>query len=462
MDKNKKLLLPYQVKNTENIIDILAKNNSVLDSSDTGTGKTYSSVCVCAILKLRPIIICPKAVMSNWKNVCKIFKVTPFFIVNYETLKYCKYYDDNSNRIKCPYLSIEKVKTLDEFGNVKYDEQYKWHSVPKDVIFIYDEVHKCSNIHTYNGLLLRASRETTKNKIIILSATLIDDEKKFKIFFYILNFANDDISFKESLKLCSIWLNYAKNPMAEIHERLFPEKATRMRIETLGDLFPETQITATPYSMGKTIEKKIESEYKLIFNALAELKDQKNQDKSSILVKILRSHQRIELLKIPTFIELANDFVENGLSVVIFVNFTKTIETLASLLKTDCIIYGKQNDSQREKAIKDFQSNKKHILICNSKAGGVGISLHDVHKERRRASIISPCWSSIDLVQVLGRIHRAGGTKSLQRIIYSATGVEEKIALKLQKKLKNLKNINDGDLNLTNIKFDTELKEFSE
>jgi superfamily II DNA/RNA helicase len=200
--------------------------------------------------------------------------------------------------------------------------------------------------------------------------------------------------------------------MKEIHNKLFPKRATRMKIEDLGDMFPETQITATPYSMGKTIETKIEEEYKEIFYALAELKDQKTKDKSNILVKILRSHQRIELLKIPTFIELALDFVENGLSVVIFVNFTKTIETLSSLLNTDCLIYGEQTDAQRAKAIEDFQSNKKHILICNSKAGGVGISLHDIHKKRRRASIISPCWSSIDLVQVLGRIHRAGGTKS--------------------------------------------------
>lgn len=467
-NKYKKLLLPYQTKNTENIISILNDNNSVLDASDTGTGKTYTAICACAVLKLNPIIICPKAVMSNWKNVCNIFKIKPFFIVNYETLKFGKYYDNNMDRVKCPYLSHEKVKKLDEFGNTQYTEKYKWSNIPNNVVFIYDEVHKCSNIHTHNGLLLIASRETTNNKIILLSATLADNEKKFKIFFYVLNFIGriemekNNMSFKECVKLCAMWLNNVKNPMIEIHKELYPKKATRMNVDKLGDLFPETQITATPYSMGKTIESKIEAEYKIIYHALDDLKDKKKTDKSNILVKILRSQQRIELLKIPTFIELAWDFVENGLSVVIFVNFTKTIETLSSLLETDCLIYGEQTDAQRQKAIEDFQSNTKHILICNCKAGGVGISLHDIHKKRRRASIISPCWSSIDLVQVLGRIHRAGGSKSLQRIIYSSVGVEEKIAEKLQKKLKNLKNINDGDLNLSNIKFETELKQFSD
>jgi superfamily II DNA or RNA helicase len=174
MNNHKKLLLPYQIQNTENIINILNSNNSVLDASDTGTGKTYSAICACAILKLKPIIICPKAVMANWKNVCKIFGIKPFFIVNYETLKYCKYYDNKSNRIVCPYISLKKVKTLDEHDNVKYEEQYQWKNLNKDVVFIYDEVHKCSNINTYNGLLLRASGETS-NKIILLSATLVEN-----------------------------------------------------------------------------------------------------------------------------------------------------------------------------------------------------------------------------------------------------------------------------------------------
>lgn len=76
-----------------------------------------------------------------------------------------------------------------------------------------------------------------------------------------------------------------------------------------------------------------------------------------------------------------------------------------------------------------------------------------------RVSLISPTWSSIDLVQALGRVHRAGGkSKSLQRIIYTADTVEEKIADKLQYKLLNINSINNGDLDLTNINFENERK----
>ena len=449
-------MLSYQINNTENIIRNVLNNKSVLDASDTGTGKTYSAVCACATLKLRPIVICPKSVMANWKRVCNIFEVTPFFIVNYETIKNCKYYDKKGNRIICPYISFyEKDKKH------KIEAYYAWEKLPNDVIFIFDEVHKCSSIQTFNGRLLVASKEYTKNGIILLSATIADNAEKFKIFFYVLNFIEKSqadelkLTFKPYINVVDNWISRAPKPMLRIHSMLFPNRATRMSIDVLGDLFPETQITATPYSMGKTIEAKIQAEYEIINESLEELKGKTKKDKGNVLTKILRAHQKIELIKIPTFVDMAQEFIEQNFSVVIFVNFTKTLETLADLLNTDCVIYGEQTDNERQYNIDSFQNDKKFVIICNIKAGGVGISLHDINGKRKRVSIISPCWSPIDLTQALGRIHRAGGkSKSLQRIVYCANSVEEKIADKLQRKLKDMSSINNGDLDLSNITFE--------
>jgi superfamily II DNA or RNA helicase len=207
--------------------------------------------------------------------------------------------------------------------------------------------------------------------------------------------------------------------------------------------------------MGKTKEIEIQREYESINDELQSLKGKIKKDKSNALVKILRAHQKIELLKIPTFIELANDFMHQGFSVVIFVNFTQSLKTLAKLLLTECVIHGEQTSEIRQMNIENFQKNKERLIICNIKAGGVGISLHDISGGHRRVALISPCWSSIDLTQALGRVHRANGkSKSLQRIIYTANTVEEKIAEKIQIKLKELNSINNGDLDLTNIVFE--------
>jgi superfamily II DNA or RNA helicase len=456
-DKVKKELLSYQIGNADNIIRILNNNGTVLDASDTGTGKTYTAVASCAQLKLNPLIICPKAVISAWKRVCKIFNVDPFFIVNYETIKNLKYYDDRGNRKKCSYI--------------KYNEEtkhYSWKNIPKNVVFIFDEAHKCASLSTFNGLLLLATKETTNNFIILLSATIADHPEKFKLFFYILNFIskNDvdklDLDFKKYMNIVERWIMRDPRPMLRIHNMLYPNRATRMSIDVLGDLFPETQITATPYSMGKTREVEIQMEYETIYKELENLKTKSKSGKlaTNPLVLILRAHQKIELLKIPTFVELANDFLHDGFSVVIFVNFTQTLKSIAKLLFTKCLIYGEQSDTERQTNIDNFQSNKERLIVCNIKAGGVGISLHDTDGKHRRVSLISPCWSSIDLTQALGRVHRAGSiSKSLQRIIYAANTVEEKIADKLQQKIKELNSINNGDLDLSNIVFEKQHKQ---
>jgi hypothetical protein len=67
-------------------------------------------------------------------------------------------------------------------------------------------------------------------------------------------------------------------------------------------------------------------------------------------------------------------------------------------------------------------------------------------------SIISPTWSGQDLVQTLGRVHRAGAqTPVIQKIVYCAKTYEADICKIIRRKLRNLGGINDGDLLSLNI-----------
>jgi superfamily II DNA or RNA helicase len=484
--KYKDKLFSYQIGNVSNIIRIIESNNSVLDASDTGTGKTYTAVAACAELKLRPIIVCPKAILSNWKKVCKIFDVKPFFIVNYETLKYGKYYNDKGIRKVCPYLDYDKdaISSEDDESSDKSDGKvkiiaetslknkkssggdlenniYTWNIPKKEkIIFIFDEVHKCTNFDTFNGQLLLSAKDTG-NPIMILSATLADKPDKIKMFSYVLNFIDrsvvekQKITFRQYIKIMESWIERDTTPMVRIHNMLYPDRATRMRIDALGSLFPETQIVPVAYNISEKNEAEIQKEYENIADLLDELKEKKRKDKANILVAVLRAHQRIELLKIPLFVELAREYRNEGKSVVIFVNFTQTLKTLAKMLDTRCLIYGEQTAQERETNIQEFQDNVEKIIICNIKAGGVGISMHDLHGGHPRISLLSPSFNAIDMIQAFGRIHRAGArSKSLQRIVYVANTVEERICDKLAIKIKDINSLNNGDLDLTNISFD--------
>lgn len=64
-----------------------------------------------------------------------------------------------------------------------------------------------------------------------------------------------------------------------------------------------------------------------------------------------------------------------------------------------------------------------------------------------RVSLISPSFSSVDLVQTLGRIYRIGiNTPVLQKIIFCANTYEKYICQKVKQKINFINYISDEDL----------------
>jgi len=233
---------------------------------------------------------------------------------------------------------------------------------------------------------------------------------------------------------------------AKLHGLIFPLHGGRIRISALGTNFPKNIIITDTLYVDKDIAKEIDNHYKEIKKCLEELKNKENKDKGNILSKMLRSRQRIEMLKLPMLISLINDNLENNLSIVVFLNFNESIKILADYFKTNSLIWGSQSLSERDKVIENFQNNITDLIIANVGSGSTGISLHDL-KGKQRTSLISPGWSSIQLSQCLGRIYRSGSkTPAIQRLLYTSGTIEETIAAKIKSKLKNLSLLNDGDL----------------
>ena len=127
---------------------------------------------------------------------------------------------------------------------------------------------------------------------------------------------------------------------------------------------------------------------------------------------------------------------------------------MAKIFNTDCVIYGELDDQKRQENIKKFQENEQRLIICSMNIID-GLSLHDLHGVQR-VSIISPSFSSVKLVQALGRIARAGAkTPALQRLVYTAGTIEEVVCNRVNEKLQFLSKLNDSDLipiDVTNVK----------
>ena len=79
--------------------------------------------------------------------------------------------------------------------------------------------------------------------------------------------------------------------------------------------------------------------------------------------------------------------------------------------------------------------------------GGTSIGLHDTSGKYPRVSIISPSFSSIEIVQALGRIYRSNvKSNCLQKLIFCANTYEEKICDIIKNKSSFISKLTDDDL----------------
>jgi len=478
------LLLPYQLPHLQQLSNAIDKNQVILDASDTGTGKTYTSNALIKLKGYEALILSPKSVISNWISVAKIFNINLLGVSNYEAIKSQKMYDIHMNYISCPYINkiIDSELLLDYVSDTESNnnsEKTKQSSkdkqkdnfefiIPEEkktkMIIIFDEAHRCKNAKSSTSKVL-VSAYKSGVKMMLLSATISDKIECFKPFGHIFGYY-------DKLNTYNIWMrrqlmvfkvvhdktNYDENQkkIDIIHKRVFPNKGSRMKISLLGDLFPQNQIMCQSYYLANHEE--IDRLYLEMNQAISDLKVK--ELRAQALGRIIRCRQRIEILKVPIFLELAEDALENGYNIAIFVNYHETLEHIAFQLDADCFIHGKQGLEERNQCIADFQANKSRIIIAIIQAGGVGVSLHDLHGIPR-LSLISPTWSGQDLVQCLGRIHRAGAkTPAQQKIVFCADTYEERICEIIQKKITNIMGINDNDLNGPN--FDQEYIELIE
>lgn len=421
----------YQDKHITELITKLKRYRAVVDGSDMGTGKTHTAIRIALAMRLTPVIVCPKTVRESWQSVMNNYNITGY-VNNYEQFK---------------LYNTEYVITTG-----KKRQPFRWNINPSHLI-IFDEVHVCGNFKTANSKLLLAAGSSPA-KVLMLSATVADNPLKLEAIGALLELFRDrpgfyDYCFSRGAvrdpRGFGLLFRGKKSDLEKIHNDLFVRRGRRMRISEIPD-FPKNQIIPALYDINNS--DKIDHYYKQIKDLDERLKDKMSGDDSNILVERLRARQMIENLRLPLFVELITDLIEQGKSVVVFVNFTESITFLRDLF--DCLtIHGDQSAQERSKNIEFFQADKKRIILCNIRAGGVGLSLHDINGIYPRVTLISPTDSAVDLIQATGRTARAGAkSEVIQYICYIAKTIEEKVYKNMIQKKDRIQTINDGDLKL--------------
>lgn len=447
MNVDLSLLLEPQREHAVKALNSLFLNGVFADLSETGCGKTYSAAWVAKNLNVPVVVVCPKIVKKTWNEVLAKFGIKAHVVINYEKLM----------RGNTEHLSFRN----------KCDVNYTFYEIkfPKDALVIVDEAHKCKGWKSKNSDFLIACK-AQGYKLLLLSATAATNPLEMKSFGYatLLHTLDNFRSFlfdagafncRYGGYQIDIASERTKRAMQEMHSFLFDQLqcAGRMTRKAFGSIFPDNRIIVDAFDMGSNTDK-IQRVYDIMEAELAKLENDSSKYKEHHFAIMTKARRMSELLKVPTMVNMAEDWFDEGMSPVLFVNYTDTVDAILNKLNKMKkfegkigVIVGGQSEKQRSQIEDDFRSDKLRLMVVNLAAGNAGMSLHDLNGNHARASLISPSFSAIHLVQALGRIHRAEGkTPCLQTIMFAADTIEEHACYRCQAKINNIDMLNDGDL----------------
>lgn len=424
-----KTLFSKQVEIHDFFVDQQRQGNNTCDTSHTGVGKTVVG-CQMAKALGRPVaVMCPKAVVPSWKREMAETGLEPVFVLNYEKLR----------TGRTPHMKKAGKKIM------------RW-DLPDDTLVLVDEIHKCKGPYTQNAQLLISLLQQGYS-VHGMSATAAEDPTEMRGLGYMLGMHSLNKT-ENGLYSWYSWMMkngcrqnewgkwelIKRSALPQLRDQMYGNNVAKLTVSDFPDSFKDNRVIIESIEFSNA--SKIRSAYKRagITPEIVQQYIEKGtvEDSDHVLVNILHARMLAESFKIPDLVEMTEALVLEGKSVVIFVNFSETVQALCQNLGCDRI-EGGQPEEERQDAIDRFQNDEKHVLVVNIAAGGTGISLHDIKGNRQRVSLICPSFSAKNHLQTLGRIHRNGAkSDAIQKILVANKSVEEAVMKAVGRRLTNL------------------------
>lgn len=438
-------LRDYQIEPADRLEQLLRDNRGAADLSSMGTGK---SLVACEIIRRRDkptLVVAPKVSLSAWLDFGKLVGAE-FDVLNWEKLR----------TGRTPYGSwVTYARRRMKDGSVKEMKKFAWDPAVHDVFF--DEAHVASGADSQNGAMMRAA-VTAGKTVLAITATPAENPLQLRALGYLLGLHNDANFWQWCLRngchrgpFGGLEFTATKAKAAAAMTKLnaqIAERVVRVRIEDLPPgAMPDVLLDAPLIDIDEAAEiEKMHAELRAALQEIDEKGLQLDGVESHPMVRALRARQRIELLRVPGYAELAQQRLDAGRSVLFFVNFASTVVALHKIFPTFGIIDGAHTEN-RGAELAALQSDLSRGLICNQQAGGVALSAHDITGKHPRSSIISAVGvRARDVIQCCGRTRRNGSMSIPEILIPVASGTcEEKIRARFLVKKTCIDALVDGD-----------------
>ena len=384
-------------------IEKLAGSKRFILADDMGLGKTTATIIASLETGAKKIlIVCPASLKINWQREIenytdrsvyisegKNFSIEhDFVIVNYDILK--NFYDLKS-----------KTESLITQGN--FD------------LIILDEAHYVSNGQAARTKLVNSFSKSCERVWLLTGTPMTNRPMNY---FNLLSLIESPVAqnwMAYAIRYCQgyqftagtrkIWNVTGASNLEELRDRTSRQVLRRLKTEVLD--LPEKIITPVYLRLKSKLYEGLMGEYYDWYN--------KNPDESTSLTvqfsKLMKVRQVIAEEKIKDTIELAENILEQDKKVIIFTNFTDTLNKIADHFGKQAVrLDGSTSKPQRQYAVDQFQDNEKiKVFVGNVKAAGVGITL-----TAAEAVIINDLsFVPGDLAQAEDRAYRYGQKNSV-------------------------------------------------
>jgi SWI/SNF-related matrix-associated actin-dependent regulator of chromatin subfamily A-like protein 1 len=348
-------------------IKSLVENKKFILADDMGLGKTTSTIIAALETGAKKVlIICPASLKINWQREIENYSDRPtsiiegkkwedgdFIIINYDIIK--NFHDEKKKS--------DSVLLKTKFDLVIIDEaHYIQNKQAQRTKLINDFVSNVDRLWLLTGTPITSRPINYFNLLNLIECPVAKNWMA-----YVKRYCN---GFQFQAGRRKIWNVSGASNLEELRDRTAPLVLRRLK-ENVLDL-PDKIITPV-YLRLKS------KEYEALMGEYYDWYDKNGESDSLTLqfTKLTKVRQVIAEEKVTSTIEICENIVEQGKKVIVFTNFTKTLEMILEHFGKKAVrLDGQMSQKERQMSVDRFQNEEDvMVFVGNIKAAGVGITL---------------------------------------------------------------------------------------
>jgi SNF2 family DNA or RNA helicase len=350
-------------------IEKLVGSKRFILADDMGLGKTTSTIIAALETNAKKIlIVCPASLKINWEREIANYSDRSVFIAE------GKKYSTESDFV------IINYDILKNFHDTKDKENSLLIKSNFDLVIL-DEAHMISNAQAQRTKIINSFVKNIKRVWLLTGTPMTSRPMNYYNLLSIIESPVAQNWMAYAIRYCQgyqfnagkrkVWNVSGASNLEELRDRTSKQILRRLKEDVLD--LPEKIITPVYLRLQS-------KEYENLMGEYYDWYD-KNPDESSSLTvqfsKLMKVRKVIANEKVNQTIEFTENILEQGKKVIIFTNFTDTLQSIYQHFGKQAVyLDGSCSNAIRQQAVDSFQNDDKiKVFVGNLKAAGVGLTL---------------------------------------------------------------------------------------